>query len=231
MGTWNTKINGNDTFLDIYENYFYLYNEGGDPQAVSNKIQQNYTDMFEDYDEKHDSLFGLALAQWETKSLDPVIFKQVREIIETGKDIERWKELGADDKTLKKRQAALEKFLVQLSTERKNPKRRVRPKFESGFNEFIHLIAPDGKKTFKVFEHFINGVYVDTGSVLSWEMGGGSIMYFAGQGKFVSAKWRDSQTLEIMHDKDIVFIKKDETFGFDGDLGIVVYIPTNLRPV
>ena len=39
--------------------------------------------MFEDYDDRNNSLFGLAFAQWETKSLDPTIYKQVKEIIET----------------------------------------------------------------------------------------------------------------------------------------------------
>lgn len=61
MGTWDTKINGNDTFLGIK------------PVWVG----------------------------WETKSLDTEIFQQVKKIIETGKDIERWKQSEADEKTLK----------------------------------------------------------------------------------------------------------------------------------
>ena len=28
MGTWNTKINGNDTFQEIYQNFFDAYNQG-----------------------------------------------------------------------------------------------------------------------------------------------------------------------------------------------------------
>src|SRR5688572_18260626 len=118
MGTWNTKINGNDTFQDIYQNFFYLYNQGHNPAHVSKQIQNNFVELFNDYNDRNNSLFGLALAQWETKSLDPIVFKLVKEVIETGSDLEVWKELGADDKTLQKRKKELEKFLIQLSTEK-----------------------------------------------------------------------------------------------------------------
>src|SRR5687768_12490583 len=148
MGTWDIKINGNDTFLDIYDYFFNLYNQGEDPKAISLIILRNFADSFEDYDEKNDSLFGLALAQWETKSLDPTIFDQVKTIIESGNEMERWKESGADEKTLKKRQVVMNKFLEQLSTERAKPKRRTsNAKFESTFKEIINLQAPDEQKT------------------------------------------------------------------------------------
>jgi hypothetical protein len=226
MGTWNTKINGNDTFLDIYQNYFDLYNQGQNPKDISKQIQDDFAEMFHDHDDKNNSLFGLALAQWETKSLDPTIFQRVKQIIQTGNDIQLWKELGADDKTLKQRQTVLNRFLAQLSTEREKPKRRSRPKFEFTYNQLVNVTAPDGKKTFTVNEHFTNGVYEQTGSMLSWINGGGhSIIYFTEQGKFVSAKWRDSQTLEVTHDKDIQFTKKDDTFFFLGDQGKIIYIP------
>ena len=232
MGTWDIKINGNDTFLDIYDYFFNLYNQGEDPKAISTQILRNFADSFEDYDEKNDSLFGLALAQWETKSLDPTIFDQVKTIIESGNEMERWKESGADEKTLKKRQVVVNKFLEQLSTERAKPKRRTsNAKYESTFKEIINLQAPDGQKTFTIFEQYTDGVYVHTGSSLSWRGGGGSVLYFVGQGKFISAKWRDSQTLVITHDINIVFSKKDSTFYFNGDGGVVIYSPTALHAV
>jgi hypothetical protein len=231
MGTWNIKINGNDTFLDIYQNYFYLYNQGQVPKDISRQIQEDYADAFDDYDDRYNSLFGLALAQWETKALDPEIFQQVKNIIETGKDIEYWKESGADEKILKQRQVVLDKFLSQISTEREKAKRRVKSKFEFTLKQLINITAPDGNKTFTVSEHFTNGVYEQTGSMLSWETGGGSILYFVGQGKFISARWLNSQTLEVTHDKDIVFTKKDETYYYWGDQGKVIYIPTSLHPV
>ncbi|MBK7854382.1 MAG: hypothetical protein IPJ79_05280 [Bacteroidetes bacterium] len=183
MGTWNNKINGNDTFQDIYQNFFDLYNQGQNPIDISKQIQDDFAEMFDDYDDRNNSLFGLALAQWETKSLDQTIFKQVKEIIETGNDLEIWKGLGADEKTLQKRKKELERFLSQISTEREKPKRRIRPKFEFEMINLIDAVAPDNLKKFGVNEEYTNKQYVHTSGLMMWGQGGGSVLYFTGQGK------------------------------------------------
>lgn len=224
MGTWNTAIDGNDTFLDIYQNFFDLYNQGKGSVEVSKQIFEDYKEAFDDYDDRNNSLFGLALAQWETKSLDPILYKQVKEIIETGSDLEVWE--GSDKETLKKRKAALDKFLIKISTEKEKPKRRTKLKFEFIMLELVNITAPDHKKSFEASEEYINGAYSQTGSAIYWGPGNcGSIFYYEGQGKLITARWLDSQTLEITHDKDIVFTKKDDTFFCSGDQGSVIYLP------
>ena len=159
MGTWSTKINSNDTFQDIYQNFFDAYNQGQEPADISKQIQDDYAEMFGDSDDRNNSLFGLALAQWETKSLDQSIYEQVKEIIESGNDLEVWKGLGADEKSLKQRKIVLDKFLSQISLDKEKAKRRVRPKFEFSSKELVNVTAPDGLKTFAVHEHFTNGIY------------------------------------------------------------------------
>ncbi len=224
MGTWSNKIDGNDTFQDIYQNFFDLYNQGQNPIEISKQIQEDFADMFNDYDDRNNSLFGLAFAQWETKSLDSNIYKQVKEIIETGVDLEVWKGLGSDVKTLKQRQTVLEKFLIKISTEKEKSKRRVKPKFEYNAIHLLTLPAPDNNKTFEIIESYVNGEYKDTCSSISWSSGGGSVFYFYEKGKYITARWVDSHTLEIKHDKTITFTKKDESFFFCGDKGVVNYI-------
>lgn len=224
MGTWNTKINGSDTFQDIYQSFFDLYNQGKNPIEISKQIQDDFAQMFNDQDDRNNSLFGLALAQWETKSLDNNIFKQVKGIIETESDLQVWKNLGADERTIEKRKKELSKFLTQISTEREKPKRRVLPKFEYTSNQLLSLPSPDGKKTFEIIESNVNGEYINTSSALSWNNGGGSIFQYQAKDKFATAIWIDSQTLEIHHDKSIKFIKKDEAFYFKGDQGIIKYV-------
>lgn len=223
MGTWNTKINGNDTFQDIYQNFFDLYNQGQNPADISKQIQDDFAEMFNDYDDKNNSLFGLALAQWETKSLDQKLYRQVKGIIETEDDLEVWKGLGADDKTIEKRKKELDKFLTQISTEREKPKRRVRPKFEFEMINLVNVIAPDKLKKFGVNEEYTNKNYVHTSGLMMWEQGGGSVLYFTGQGKNISAKWLDSKTIEITHDKDIVFTMQKDSAYFCGDDITVIY--------
>ena len=222
MGTWNNKIDGNDTFQDIYQNFFDLYNQGQNPVEISKQIQGDFAEMFNDYDDRNNSLFGLALAQWETKSLTPIIYKQVKEIIESGNDFRIWKELGADEKTLKQRKAILDKFLTQISTNREKPKRRIRPKFEFEMINLVDAVAPDSLKKFDVNEEYTNKKYVHTSGLMMWGQGGGSVLYFTGQGKSISATWLDTTTLEITHDKDIVFTKQDDREYFSGvDIEII----------
>jgi len=223
MGTWNTKINGNDIFQDIYQDFFDLYNQGQNPADISKLIQDNFAENFNDCDERNNCLFGLILAQWETKSIDPLIFGQVKEIIESGNDIRVWKELGADDKTLKQRQTILDKFLVQISTDREKPKRRVRSKFEFETIDLVKITSPDNLKTFEVSEEFANKKYIHTSGIMMWGQGGGSVLYFTEQGKFITAKWLDKKTLEVIYDKSIIFDKKDESAYFMGDDIKIIY--------
>jgi len=222
MGTWSTKIDGSDTFQDIYQNFFDLYNNGEHPVSVGKKIGGDFAEMFND--DKNDCLFGLALAQWETKSLNPIIFEQVKRVIETGNDLEVWKQLGADAATLEERRVELQKFLKQISLQKEKPKRRKRAKFDFKEDVLLTIPSPDGNKTFKIAESYLNGVYHDTHSIIEWPGAGTGVFNFYQLGKFVTATWVDNQTLEIHYDKTIEFLKKEEKFYFCGDQGIIRYI-------
>jgi len=218
MGTWNTDIKGNDTTLDIYSNFFDKYNQGENQIYVSNEIKQDFKDYFMDTDDRNNSFFGLALAQWETKCLEPEIFKEVEKIIKNGIDLELWKQLGADEKMLKKRQKELDKFLTQISIERPKPKRRKRPKFEFTTKELVKTISPDNKKEFVIMEEFTNQEYIHTSGIMTWYSGGANgIMYHNTENGNITAKWIDNGHLIITHDKNIVFEKKEEKGFYYGD--------------
>jgi len=113
MGTWGTNIKDNDTTSDIYADFFDLYNEGQSPINISAKLIADNEELINEPDDCNNFWFALALAQWETKSLDLTVFEKVKEIIESDNDIEVWKSLDADEKDLVKRKIALEKFLVK----------------------------------------------------------------------------------------------------------------------
>lgn len=218
MGIWNTEIKGNDTTLDIYSNFFEKYNNGGSQVWVSNEIKTEFADYFSDSDDRNNSLFGLALAQWETKSLEPEILVQVKEIIESGNDLKLWKDLGADEKTIQDRKTELKNFLKLISTEKPKAKRRVRPKFEFTTNEIIRIYTADGTKELRVNEEFTNGKYIHTSGIMEWNSGGGAgIFYFMGEGIKISAKWIDNHNLEIIHEPNLTFTKKEKESFFCGD--------------
>ncbi|MEO7212783.1 hypothetical protein [Mucilaginibacter sp.] len=126
MGTWGTAISSNDTFADIYADFFEQYNDGAVPQITSNLIKVN-KEIINDDSDSNNFWFAIAKAQWECKALEPSIFRKVKEIIESGADLLLWQELDANSKDLRNRKIALDKFLADISSERAKPKPRKKP--------------------------------------------------------------------------------------------------------
>lgn len=137
MGAWGTAISSNDTYADIYSEFFDLYNDGLDVEEISKKLIADNQETIDDTDDSNNFWFALAKAQWECKQLDNDIFARVKNVIETGADLEVWRHLDADEKDIKKRQVVLDKFLADLQTERLKAKSRKKkiirqPVFEKG---------------------------------------------------------------------------------------------------
>jgi hypothetical protein len=128
MGTWGTAIKDNDAFADIYSEFFDLYNKGGQPDIISKKVIDDNWEILEIEEEKNSLWFALALAQWETKSLDPKILSTVENIISSGADLKTWFDLGAIEQDIKKRKITLDKFLEKLKSDRPKAKPRKRTK-------------------------------------------------------------------------------------------------------
>lgn len=131
MGTWGTAIKDSDAFADIYSEFFDLYNKGGQPDIISQKIIEDNWEILEIEEEKNSLWFALALAQWETKSLDPIVLSTVEEIISSGADLKVWIDLDASEQNIRKRKIALEKFLIKLKSEKPKAKPRKRLKLKS----------------------------------------------------------------------------------------------------
>lgn len=137
MGAWGTAISSNDTYADIYSEFFDLYHDGLDVAEISSKLITDNQEILNDKDDCNNFWFALAKAQWECKQLNKDIFDRVKTIIETGADLEVWRQLDADEKEIKKRKVVLDKFLADLETERPKAKSRKKkiirqPVFEKG---------------------------------------------------------------------------------------------------
>jgi hypothetical protein len=137
MGTWGTAISSNDTYADIYSEFFDLYNDGLDVTEISKKLISNNQETINDTEDSNNFWFALAKAKWECKQLDKELFYRISEIVETGADLEVWRQLDADEKDIKKRKVILDKFLIDLKTERpkaKPIKKKIirKPLFEKG---------------------------------------------------------------------------------------------------
>ena len=137
MGTFGPAVSSNDTYADIYAAFFDLYNDGLTVSEITKKLIDDHQETIHDADDANNFWFALAKAQWECKQLDKETFERVKKIIETGEDLERWNQLDAATKDIKKRKATLEKFLSDLQKERPKAKPRKKkiihqPVFDKG---------------------------------------------------------------------------------------------------
>jgi hypothetical protein len=137
MGTWGTGLSSNDTFEDIYSDFFEKYNAGQNVLDITNDIISTNIDLQSDYEDKHSFWFALAKAQWECGSLDNTIYERVKAIIDNGDDLKLWTELNGTSTDVKKRKKVLDDFLIKISTPNPKPKKRKKqiirqPIFEKG---------------------------------------------------------------------------------------------------
>ncbi|MDO4777955.1 MAG: hypothetical protein Q4A42_00175 [Tissierellia bacterium] len=122
MGTWNATIFGNDTSLDIKEEFYRRYNLGEEVQDIKKSL------LFEEDDEdRFNVIFALAHCMWEVGELDDEFLKEVKNVIISGKDLKINEDRGSDAKFIKQRGQHLEKFLEKISTKKEKPKKRVAP--------------------------------------------------------------------------------------------------------
>ena len=125
MGAWNATIFGNDTSLDIKEEFFRRYNLGEEVQDIKKSLF-----LEEDDEDRFNVIFALAHCMWEVGQLDDEFLNEVKYIIEREEDLKVNEELGADAKFIKQRIKNLEKFLEKISIKKEKPKKRVAPSIE-----------------------------------------------------------------------------------------------------
>lgn len=128
MGAWGTGISSNDTYVDIYEQFIDLYNDGLNVSEITKKLISENKETLYIPEDANNFWFAVANGQWECKALDKEIFSKVERIIQSGQDLQAWKDLEASPTDLKAREKALNKFLVKLRTEKEKARKRTKKK-------------------------------------------------------------------------------------------------------
>ena len=164
MGVWGSGVTQSDEYCGVYETFMEQYDAGGAVEAITDEILKGYLSEFDAGDGVlHDVYFALAKCQWMCGALSDALLNTVKDIIQTGKNLEFLKALEADDRFLRSRQKSLDKFLSSLETPRNTPRKRKSPprerplppantgdvfsyKGESGLRIFVVLDAWDDTK-------------------------------------------------------------------------------------
>ncbi|MDB4534691.1 hypothetical protein N9242_07455 [Vicingaceae bacterium] len=159
MGAWAPAIYSDDLACDIRDDFKELIGDGHNSEQATTLLEKEYQDSIKDSDENSVFWFALADTQWKTGRLIDRVLENTLKIIDSGSDLERWKE---DPKNLKKRETAIAKLKQQLLTDQPKEKRiakvyREESKFDIG-DIFSYQNKLESKVLFRVI-----GIHQDKG--------------------------------------------------------------------
>lgn len=120
MGAWGTGLYQDDDTCDIKEEYLTYLRIGMSNEEAQEELIECNEELIED--EEIGPLFWLALAdtQWEYGRLTNEVKEEALEVINSGKDLERWEE---DKKLYEKRKKVLEDLKERLNTKQPEEKK------------------------------------------------------------------------------------------------------------
>lgn len=196
MGCWGMGISECDEYLEVYDNFMEEYDNGVECSAITAAILSKYHAEFDDEDGvMHDVYFALAKAEWMCCAQSELVLNRVKEIIESGANIEFYRELEATEYDLKQRERNLDKFLKSLLVPREKPRKRKRSappkekefppiaagdllayKYDSGHRVMCILERAEAQKgkeqvTLTIFENVFTSEELKSTDFLSEKMG------------------------------------------------------------
>lgn len=120
MGAWGPAIFSDDTACDVRDSYRERISDGKDGTAATTEMLEQWKIDSLAADDDDVLVFWLALAatQWKVGRLEDRVRNKAIEVIDSGKDLGRWKEVGQVDK----RAAVLRKLKEQLLSPQPAPK-------------------------------------------------------------------------------------------------------------
>lgn len=125
MGCWGMGLTQSDDFCQVYEDFIERYDEGEEVSAIRETILSDYSREFDPEDPiLHDLYFALAKAGWICCDPSPEILERVRSIIESGANLDFYRELGANERDLAERKKKLNAFWNSLQRPRAKPRKR-----------------------------------------------------------------------------------------------------------
>lgn len=111
MATWGHQLQRDDTFSETVEAFHSQLCLGTPVEQILVQISEELGGEYDDH------IVQLAIAEclWRVNSLSKERLSSIKSILDTGKDLEYWRQLGADASFIKKRSAELVKFFNRIS--------------------------------------------------------------------------------------------------------------------
>lgn len=125
MGAWGIALSSSDTYSDVYSSFYNLFNESQSIDIIMERVNQDFSDVITDEDEKNDFYYAIAKAQWECGFLEEKYRIEIENIINKKLEISRWERMGGSKKDGIKRHEKVKQLfeIITLPNEKiKKPK-------------------------------------------------------------------------------------------------------------
>jgi hypothetical protein len=120
-----TGIFSDDTAADVRDDWREALLEGLDPAAATQKLVRDYSEALDDVEDANVFWLALAAAQMQTGRLQPDVREHALQVIESGRDLERWS--AHDVKLARQRERVLAKLAEKLRGPQRPPTKLRRP--------------------------------------------------------------------------------------------------------
>ena len=164
MGAWGTGLYQDDTTCDIKDDYITYLKVGMTNEEATRRIVEENDWCFEYEDEGALLWFALADTQWKYGRLLDEVKEKAIECIDSGIDLERWRE--EDEKLCEKRKKVLEALKERLNSEQPPEKKVSKIKFYRAYWEvgdiLLYQILNEKLKNHKWYGKYILLKVVET---------------------------------------------------------------------
>ena len=113
MGAWGVKIYQDDVAEDVRDEYKEILKKGLNGQEALEEIIGSFIEEIEDIDDGPVFWIALADTMWNMGRLIPDVKEKAIQVIESGADLEKWKE---NKKEYEKRKEVLEQLKEKLNS-------------------------------------------------------------------------------------------------------------------
>lgn len=128
MGYSEMGITQTDEYQETYDRFMEEYDMGKPVLYITSDILEDYVAEFgANSGILHGVYYALAKSQWMCGGISDEIMEKVYYFIESGVDLEFYRNLGADELDLKRRKRNLNKFYRSLQVPRATVRRRKKP--------------------------------------------------------------------------------------------------------
>jgi hypothetical protein len=154
MGAWGAAIFSDDTAADVRDAYRALLAEGYSGPKATAQLLWDWKETLADEDDAPIFWLALAATQWQCGRLEARVRAKALRIIDQGSSLARWSE--GNPRSLKRRQAALEKLRRQLHSPQPAPKEFRKRREPAGDWRVGEVLAYRLRSGRRVLLHIVN---------------------------------------------------------------------------